>query len=94
MCRRCVTVTANEPQITHITNKSFTFDYVYDTFAEQADVYNSAVDRLVEASLKGFNATVLAYGQVIHSNIIFKTGLNHIFCLDWVRKDIYTGDRF
>lgn len=64
MCRMCTTVTPNEPQIILGADKAFTFDYVYDTFVQQAEVYNSAVDRLVEGSLKGYNATVLAYGQV------------------------------
>lgn len=64
MCRVCTTVTPNEPQIILGADKAFTFDYVYDTIAQQAEVYNSAVDRLVEGSLKGYNATVLAYGQV------------------------------
>ncbi len=67
MCRMCTTVTPNEPQIILGADKAFTFDYVYDTFVPQAEIYNSAVDRLVEGSLKGYNATVLAYGQVNNS---------------------------
>lgn len=64
MCRMCTTVTPDEPQIILGADKAFTFDYVYDTFIQQAEIYNSSVDRLVEGSLKGYNATVLAYGQV------------------------------
>lgn len=30
----------------------------------QADVYDKCVETLVEGALKGYNATVLAYGQV------------------------------
>ncbi|XP_037037974.1 kinesin-like protein KIF21B isoform X3 [Bradysia coprophila] len=63
MCRMCTTVTPNEPQIILGADKAFTFDFVFDTFIQQAEIYNSAVDRLVEGSLKGYNATVLAYGQ-------------------------------
>lgn len=64
MCRMCTTVTPNEPQIILGADKAFTFDYVYDTFVQQAEIYNSSVERLVDGSLKGYNATVLAYGQV------------------------------
>lgn len=53
-----------EQQIILADGKEFTFDYVYDTFVQQADIYNGAIDRLVKRSLEGFNATVLAYGQV------------------------------
>lgn len=44
--------------------KQFTFDYVYDTCAKQAEILNSDIDRMVERSLEGYNGTVLAYGQV------------------------------
>lgn len=64
MCRMCTQVTPGEPQIILGTDKAFTFDYVFDVDSVQSEVYNACVERLVEGALKGYNATVLAYGQV------------------------------
>lgn len=63
MCKICTYVTPNEPQVTLGTDKSFTFDYVYDTNVIQERVFNECVRHLVDACLDGYNATVLAYGQ-------------------------------
>ncbi|BES94937.1 kinesin family member [Nesidiocoris tenuis] len=63
MCRSCTTVTPGEPQVTLGTDKSFTYDYVFDTDVDQAYVYDTTVKTLVQGSLEGYNATVLAYGQ-------------------------------
>lgn len=46
------------------TQKSFTFDHVFEQNSEQSQVYESLVVPLLEEFLKGFNATILAYGQV------------------------------
>uniref|UniRef100_A0A8B9UHA9 Kinesin-like protein n=1 Tax=Anas zonorhyncha TaxID=75864 RepID=A0A8B9UHA9_9AVES len=43
--------------------KTFTFDAVYDAGARQAELYDESVRPLVDAVLRGFNGTVLAYGQ-------------------------------
>lgn len=64
MCRICTQVTPNEPQIVLGTDKAFTYDYVFDVDSAQSDVYDKCVETLVEGALKGYNATVLAYGQV------------------------------
>lgn len=45
------------------TKRTFTFDHVFNSVSEQADVYNAAVKPLVEEVLAGFNCTVFAYGQ-------------------------------
>ncbi|XP_063220986.1 kinesin-like protein KIF21A isoform X2 [Bacillus rossius redtenbacheri] len=63
MCRQCTSVTAGEPQVTLGTDKSFTYDYVFDTDSTQTQVYDTCVAGLVDGSLEGYNATVLAYGQ-------------------------------
>ncbi|XP_067001176.2 kinesin-like protein KIF21A isoform X2 [Anabrus simplex] len=63
MCRICTNVTPGEPQVTLGSDKSFTYDYVFDTHVQQEEVYNSCVAKLVEGSLEGYNATILAYGQ-------------------------------
>jgi kinesin family member 21 len=64
MCRVCTAVTPGEPQVTLGQDKAFTFDLVFDTATLQYDVYEECVRRLVQNSLDGYNATVLAYGQV------------------------------
>ncbi|XP_037912108.1 kinesin-like protein KIF21A isoform X3 [Hermetia illucens] len=63
MCRICTTVTPGEPQVVLGGDKAFTFDYVFDINSTQTDIYAKCVEKLVDGSLKGYNATVLAYGQ-------------------------------
>lgn len=63
MCRICTQVTPNEPQVILGADKAFTFDYVFDTDSCQVDIYTDCVEKLIDGSLKGYNATVLAYGQ-------------------------------
>ncbi|XP_019881776.1 kinesin-like protein KIF21B isoform X2 [Aethina tumida] len=63
MCHICTTVTPGEPQVTLGNDKSFTYNYVFDTEVVQQAVYETCVAPLVESSLEGYNATVLAYGQ-------------------------------
>lgn len=64
MCRICTQVTPNEPQIVLGADKAFTYDYVFDVSSSQAQIYGDCVERLVDGALKGYNGTVLAYGQV------------------------------
>lgn len=65
MCRICTQVTPNEPQIVLGADKAFTYDYVFDVNSGQSEIYETCVERLIDGSMKGYNATVLAYGQVI-----------------------------
>ncbi|XP_027026914.1 kinesin-like protein KIF3C isoform X2 [Tachysurus fulvidraco] len=44
-------------------DKTFTFDAVYDAGSKQSDLYDESVRPLVDSVLRGFNVTVLAYGQ-------------------------------
>lgn len=44
-------------------DKTFTFDAVYDAGSKQNDLYDETVRPLVDSVLRGFNGTVLAYGQ-------------------------------
>lgn len=64
MCRICTDVTPGEPQITLGRDKSFTYDYVFDMHDNQETIYDTCVGSLIEGTLSGYNATVLAYGQV------------------------------
>ncbi|KAI8096408.1 uncharacterized protein BX664DRAFT_259172, partial [Halteromyces radiatus] len=43
--------------------KSFNFDYVFDTESTQDQVFNGVASNLVDRFLDGYNATILAYGQ-------------------------------
>ena len=48
-----------------IGSLAFTFDYVYGNMGSPSTtIYDDCVAPLVEALFQGFNATVLAYGQV------------------------------
>ncbi|KAJ3306149.1 Kinesin-like protein kif21b [Kappamyces sp. JEL0829] len=49
--------------IYNFTQKSFTFDYLFDENSSQEDLYNLSVAPLVDRFMEGFNATILAYGQ-------------------------------
>ena len=64
MCRVCTSVTPGEPQVWLGSDKAFTYDYVFDQPVGQSDVYENCVKCLVEGCFEGYNATVLAYGQV------------------------------
>ena len=46
--------------------ESFTFDYVYggSTSLPASTLYDDCVSPLVDALFRGYNATVIAYGQV------------------------------
>jgi hypothetical protein len=63
------------------TQKSFTFDYLFDENSSQEDLYNMSVAPLVERFLEGFNATILAYGQVYWDNV------------DGIWENIFDGNR-
>jgi hypothetical protein len=43
------------------TQKSFTFDHVFNPNAEQDEIYSQCVAPLLNQFLEGFNATILAY---------------------------------
>ncbi|KAF7721381.1 hypothetical protein EC973_004810 [Apophysomyces ossiformis] len=62
-CTECLSFIPNEPQILIGTDKSFTYDYVFDTNTAQSQVYSTAAGPLLEKFLDGYNATILAYGQ-------------------------------
>lgn len=43
-------------------NQSYAFDYVFGEKSTQKEVFESSMEGLVEGILKGYNATVFAYG--------------------------------
>lgn len=64
LSRVCTSVTPNEPQVCLGSERAFTFDHVFDMPTPQGAVYTTCVQQLVEGCFEGYNATVLAYGQV------------------------------
>lgn len=57
MCQICTTVTPGEPQVTLGNDKSFTYNYVFDTDSCQDAVYETCVASLVDSSLEGYELT-------------------------------------
>lgn len=45
-------------------DKAFTYDFVFDLDTWQEQIYTMCVGKLIEGCFEGYNATVLAYGQV------------------------------
>jgi len=70
--RKCVSVinNNNSTQLILHPDRKFSFDYIFDDNASQKDVYNTCVKPLLHNFIDGFNATILAYGQVIYKRII------------------------
>uniref|UniRef100_A0A452SZL4 Kinesin family member 4A n=2 Tax=Ursus TaxID=9639 RepID=A0A452SZL4_URSMA len=62
-CQMCLSFVPGEPQVVVGSDKSFTYDFVFDPSTEQEEVFNTAVAPLIKGIFKGYNATVLAYGQ-------------------------------
>ncbi|KAG2221922.1 hypothetical protein INT45_013258 [Circinella minor] len=62
-CTECLSYVPNEPQILIGTDKSFTYDYVFDSNTIQSQVYSEAITPLLDKFMEGFNTTILAYGQ-------------------------------
>ena len=62
-CKECIRCVPGHPQVLIGEDKSFTYDYVFETFSKQEDLYTKTVIPLLEGLFKGYNATVLAYGQ-------------------------------
>nr|XP_056719618.1 chromosome-associated kinesin KIF4-like [Euleptes europaea] len=62
-CQMCLSFVPGAPQVILGNDKPFTYDYVFDPFTEQEEVFNTCIAPLVKGIFKGYNATVLAYGQ-------------------------------
>ncbi|CAI6344212.1 unnamed protein product [Macrosiphum euphorbiae] len=64
-CSNCVLADSINQQIivNNNANLTFTFNYVFSTEHSQNQVYQSAVEDLVQKLFSGYNVTILAYGQ-------------------------------
>ncbi|XP_068719080.1 chromosome-associated kinesin KIF4-like [Montipora capricornis] len=78
-CKECIRCIPGQPQVVMGEDKAFTYDYVFQTFSKQEDLYNKTVVPLVEGFFKGYNATVLAYGQT-GSGKTFSMGTAFTLC--------------
>ncbi|KAF8097045.1 hypothetical protein N665_0296s0028 [Sinapis alba] len=62
-CIDCITITPDEPQV-HIGSHTFMYDFVFgNSGLPSSQIYYLCVAPLVEDLFKGYNATILAYGQ-------------------------------
>lgn len=52
-CTECISFIPNEPQILVGTDKSFTYDYVFNTDSEQQQVYETSASPLLEKFIEG-----------------------------------------
>ncbi len=48
MCRVCTSVLDDSPQIVLGKDKSFTYDYVFDTGSQQDEIYGNVASELIE----------------------------------------------
>ncbi len=62
--RECLRKIAGEPQVVLGADRAFTFNHVYAPSATQEEVFQGCMLPIVKSVLAGYNATVLAYGQV------------------------------
>lgn len=63
-CKTCTTVAEGHPQVWIGSNHAFTYDYVFDQQTPQENIFEQVVKQLIDGCLNGYNATILAYGQV------------------------------
>lgn len=63
-CSECINATENH-RIFAAPDKFFAFDFALGTDTNQSTIFNDTVLPVLENFLSGYNATVLAYGQVI-----------------------------
>ncbi|KAF5395573.1 p-loop containing nucleoside triphosphate hydrolase protein [Paragonimus heterotremus] len=76
MSQICTTVAPNAPQIILGKDSCFTFDCVFNINSNQEQIFQTLAKPLIDGCMSGYNATILAYGQVGAriSLFIFQTG--------------------
>jgi len=62
-CQICTSVTPGQPQVWIGGRHAFTYDDVFDIDTSQEPIFDM-VRSLVDGCMEGYNATILAYGQV------------------------------
>ncbi|XP_065167404.1 chromosome-associated kinesin KIF4-like [Atheta coriaria] len=61
-CKSALEVFQDQKQV-QISDKAFTYNYVFGSEATQEEFYKQSVEKLVPNLFKGYNVTILAYGQ-------------------------------
>lgn len=62
--QKCINKVLSQPQVTVGSTDAYTYDYVFAENDSQNDVYDNAVTKIICKIFKGYNVTILAYGQV------------------------------
>jgi kinesin family member 4 len=62
-CGECVRTLGDIPQVIIGKDKGFTYDFLFTQSTPQIEVYETAVQPLLNSLFNGYNTTVLAYGQ-------------------------------
>lgn len=81
----CTTVASNEPQIVIGKDATFTYDHVFNMNACQDHIFQTLAKPLIDgfvtlvsvyffSCMDGYNATIIAYGQVCRLLLIVQTG--------------------
>lgn len=70
--------TQSESKSENRSENKFEFDYIFSEAAQQEEVYEIVGKPLVEEVLKGYNATVFAYGQTSSGKTTTMTGYSHV----------------
>jgi kinesin family protein 4/21/27 len=77
--KECIEPICEIKKVVFRKEKHFSFDYVFEKTSSQIEIYNTAVQPLLEHVFKGYNATVFAYGQT-GSGKTHTMGSNHFSC--------------
>jgi len=63
----CISKVDGHPQVlakrSASSDEAFTFDFVFGPEETQSQVFETAVEKLVQKIFQGYNVTILAYGQ-------------------------------
>lgn len=62
-CSECIQV-LQENRVLAPPDKIFAFDHSFPTFTTQHEIFEKSIRNILDNFLSGFNATILAYGQV------------------------------
>ena len=63
LCQTCLDVQRATNEIILANSTAFTFDYVFISETDQADLYRECIHDMIEGCFQGYSASILAYGQ-------------------------------
>ena len=82
--QECLRKVAGEPQVVLGADRAFTFNHVFSPQATQGALFDECMRPIVESVLEGYNATVLAYGQVRRSSQDPLLTAHQAHCSTWL----------